>query len=444
MFKKLTKKIRFFALFLTAILKRQYKMIFLGLLLGVVFYFAAPFALKRLSLPKKTIKIGLVGQYEVGELPDEVLQDISFGLTSVSSKGEALPALAESWQVKDDNKTYVFKLKQEDFFWHDGQKLQPSDINYNFKDVKLTVVGNELIFNFQKPFSPFPVILAKPLFKKGLIGLGPYKVQKIERNGNYVKSIFLVPAWDKSLPKKIYRFYKTEKDLKLGFNLGEVDILENILDIDGIALGKAVKVEKKPLLNAYLAVFFNTTKSPFADKSFRQALAYAIPKEETNRALGPISPLSWAYNPSVKPYTMDLARAKSLLEGQGDLKNLNLKIMTFPQFESVANLVRDSWRQIGIESQVQIVTFIPEDYDVLILARETPPDPDQYVFWHSTQSGNLSNFKSLRIDKLLEDGRTLFDKEERKDNYFDFQRFLVEESPAVFLSHPEVYTVVRN
>jgi len=444
MFKKLTKKIRFLALFLTAILKKQYRMIFLGLFLGVVCYFTVPLALKYFSGSKKILKIGLVGQYEVSELPSEILRDISFGLTSVSPKGEAQPALAASWQVKDENKTYIFRLKDEDFYWHDGQKLQPADINYNFKDVKLTVNGNELIFNLREPFSPFPVVLSKPLFKKGLIGLGPYKVQKIERRGNYVKSILLVPAWDKSLPKKLYRFYNTDKDLKLGFNLGEVDILEDLLDIQGIALGPVVKVEKKPLLNAYIAVFFNTAKPPFTDKSFRQALAYAIPKDETNRALGPISPTNWAYNPAVKPYTLDLAHAKSLLKGQEGLKDLNLKILTFPQFESIANLVHNSWQQIGIESQVQITTFIPEDYDVLILARETPDDPDQYAFWHSTQSGNLSNFKSLRIDKLLEDGRTLLDKEARKDNYFDFQRFLVEESPAVFLSHPEVYTVIRN
>ncbi|MGB9637438.1 MAG: peptide-binding protein, partial [Microgenomates group bacterium] len=68
---------------------------------------------------------------------------------------------------------------------------------------------------------------------------------------------------------------------------------------------------------------------------------------------------------------------------------------------------------------------------------------DQYSFWHSTQSNNLSGFKNFRIDKLLEDGRKTLAEEERKNIYFDFQRFLVEESPVVFLIHPTVYCVSR-
>ena len=76
-------------------------------------------------------------------------------------------------------------------------------------------------------------------------------------------------------------------------------------------------------------------------------------------------------------------------------------------------------------------------------SQEIPADPDQYTLWHSTQSTNITGYNSPKIDKLLEDGRKISDKEERKAIYLDFQRFLVEDTPAAFLFHPTVYTIIR-
>ncbi|KKQ55358.1 MAG: ABC-type dipeptide transport system, periplasmic component, partial [Candidatus Woesebacteria bacterium GW2011_GWC1_38_13] len=63
----------------------------------------------------------------------------------------------------------------------------------------------------------------------------------------------------------------------------------------------------------------------------------------------------------------------------------------------------------------------------------------------STQSEtNITKYKNLRIDKILEDGRVEQDKEKRKELYFDFQRFLIEDSPAIFLYHPVWYNIHRK
>ena len=48
-----------------------------------------------------------------------------------------------------------------------------------------------------------------------------------------------------------------------------------------------------------------------------------------------------------------------------------------------------------------------------------------------------------KIDKLLESGRKESDQEKREKIYFDFQRYLVEDAPAVFLFHPTTYTISR-
>lgn len=440
------KKIRFIFLFLFAIFKKQRRNILFGILLGIIFYFLIPSFIKFAFRPKSTLTIGRIGQFTTNEIPEDILAEISLGLTSLSKEGEILPSLAESWRTEDEGKTYFFKLKNNPVFWHDNEKFSPFDINYNFKDVVLSSENNEVIFKLKEPFSPFPAIVSKPLFKKGLIGLGDYKVKKIIKLGKYTKSILLVPySENSSFPSKLYKFYPTEKDLKTAFNLGEVAIAENILDKEGISNGNPIAFKEILRKDAYLALFFNTTKPSFQQKNFRQALAYAIPKETgEKRALSPISPISWAYNQDIKPYNEDLPKAKSLIEKEEAIKTIKIVISTPPQYEKSANIVADSWKRLGIDTQVEIFSFLPNDYDVLLIAREIPFEPDQYYFWHSTQPGNLSNFKNPRIDKLLEDGRRISDKEERKNIYFDFQRFLSEECPAVFLIHPSSFTVLRQ
>ncbi len=444
----LYKKIRFSINFIKAIFKKHFLQILLGLFIGVIFFYFAPKLYKLIPKPRQELKIGRVGQYTINEVPDEILNEVSFGLTSLSESGQVLPALAESWQIEEEGKVYRFKIKQQSFFWHDKSKLTAQDINYNFNDVVFSLENNDLVFRLKEPFSPFLSVLAKPIFKKGLIGLGEYKISNITQKGKFIKSITLVPfdKNNKNLSIKIYKFYKSEKDLKTAFNLGEVNILENLFDIDGINLSKNVTYEQTLKNNLYLAVFLDNSKSFLDVKSFRQALAYAIPKEtDPLRVISPISPLSWAYNPGIKPYNQDISHAKTLLETDKEaLSSFSLSLTTFPQYEKLAQEIKKAWENIGIKTNIKITTFLPTDFEALLIAREIPIDPDQYYFWHTTQAGNIINLKNPRIDKLLEDGRKTIDQNQRKDIYYDFQRFLAEESPVIFLNHPMLYTVKRK
>lgn len=439
----LSKRLRFFFRFILAVFEKQYKLVILGLCLGILFYFLFPKLLKYFPKPKRTIKTGIVGQYTIDNLPDEILNDISFGLTKITKSGEVEPALADSWTISDDKKTFIFKITKNNIFWHDNKIFEIKDINYNFKDITYSIEKDNISFFLKEPFSPFPNVLSRPLFRKGLIGLGDYKIKKFVKKGKYVESVLLNPYRKSDYPNKLYRFYKSENELKNGFNLGEVDEIKGIFNTNGISLGNSIKISKTILNNVYLGIFFDTNRPPFSDKTFRQALAYSILKETgEDRAIGPLNPENWAYNPDIKPYKQDIEKAKNLL-GKEIVEN-KIVISTLPQYPEVAYQIKSDWELIGIDSEVKIVSFVPEDFDILLIAREIPKDPDQYYFWHSTQAGNITNFKSPRIDKLLEDGRKTFDKEERKSIYFDFQRFLVEESPVIFLSHPITYRVVRD
>ena len=87
---------------------------------------------------------------------------------------------------------------------------------------------------------------------------------------------------------------------------------------------------------------------------------------------------------------------------------------------------------------------MPAEFQVLITGQIIPPDPDQYVFWHSTQSTNLAKYVNPKVDKLLEEGRITLDEEKRQGIYRDFQRFLLEDPPAIFIRHITTYSVIRK
>lgn len=443
----LPKKIRFLFRLTSAFFKKRWLIILIGIILGILFYESFSLFLNFFPSRKKVIKIGTVGKYSISEIPSQILSKISMGLTQIAPNGEAVSGLADSWEFSEDGKIYTFYFGSEKFFWHNGEEFKLEDINYNFRDAKILPIGSNILkIVLNEAFSPLPIVLSQPLFKKGLVGLGSYKVKKVERSGQTLKSVNLLPVEEKSsLPAVTYRFYINDHQLRTAFKLGEINVIDELETLGEFSRLQNVIITQSQREDRYVALFFNTNKEPFSEKSLRQVIAYAIEKAKgEGRAISPISSSSWAFNPGVKKYEKDTSKAKQLLtKVKLDPKKVFL-LYCFPSLEEEAKKIQAELKSIGIEVEIKITHFLPDDFDLLLAVQKIPADPDQYSLWHTAQPGNLTHFSNPRIDKLLEDGRKETSKEERKKIYFDFQRFLVEESPVVFLYHPTYYSIERK
>ncbi len=389
--------------------------------------------------------IGTTGRFTADTLPNSILWKIGDGLTKLGADGSTEPDLASSWETPDKGKTWVFHLK-DGTTWQDGKPVLSANISYPFSD--LTIVRPDtktIIFKLQTPYSAFPSVVSKPVFKSGLLGTGNWEVKKLSLVGSYVNEITLVNK-DKRI---VYKFYPTEEQTKLAFELGEINEIEGIFDSKPFSSWKKVKITKNVNTGEYVAVFFNTQDKTLSDKTLRQALSYAINKDafEGKRAISPISIDSWAYNPQVKPYDFDTAKAKGIIDDykkSAKIDQLVINLTTPPILLSEAESIVRDWQAAGITVNLQVISNIPSDYQSLLAVFDIPEDPDQYSAWHSTQTAtNITKYSNPRIDKLLEDGRTEIDTQSRKQTYFDFQRFLVEDSPAVFLYYPTTYSISR-
>ncbi|MBI3396972.1 hypothetical protein HY045_00690 [Candidatus Woesebacteria bacterium] len=126
-------------------------------------------------------------------------------------------------------------------------------------------------------------------------------------------------------------------------------------------------------------------------------------------------------------------------------KNLEINLYTTEALLPIAEKIASDWKALGAKPHVKVTTGVPDDYDAFLAIFDSPIDPDQYSVWHSTQTDtNISKYKSPKVDKLLEDGRIELNQENRKKIYLDFQRFLLEDSPAIFLYNPVFYDVLRK
>jgi len=145
-------------------------------------------------LQKRILRIGLVGQYETHNLPQQISRLISQGLVKINDDGSILPAAAKEWQIQNDDKEYIFSLR-DDLVWDDNRPLSAEDINYSYQDLSVEVTDKLTItIKLKEKFSPLLTLLSRPIFKKDLIGLGgDYRVKKTYYQGNYINIISLEP-----------------------------------------------------------------------------------------------------------------------------------------------------------------------------------------------------------------------------------------------------------
>lgn len=172
-------------------------------------------------------------------------------------------------------------------------------------------------------------------FSNNPVGSGPYKVtswndqemvatsnEKSWRPGK-VKNLRINEVPDVST--RVASVLSGETDIAITVNIDDIPTLRKA--------GHMAVVESAPLVNA-LAFFTEDFankwkmggKTPFSDRRVRQAFNYAVNKDaivdqfllgNTRVSAQPATPSTFGYNPDLKPYPYDLAKAKALMAEAG-------------------------------------------------------------------------------------------------------------------------------
>ncbi|MBW1645862.1 MAG: peptide-binding protein, partial [Deltaproteobacteria bacterium] len=396
--------------------------------------------------------------------------------------------LAESWEVSPDGLTITFHLRRG-VKWHDGQPFTADDVMFtyqliidpktptayagDFQQVKEAKVLDPYTFQvtYEKPFAPalsswglgiLPkhLLAGQEITKSPLarhpVGTGPYKFsqwktgEKIElvANDDYFEGRPYIDRYR-------YRIIPDSATMFLELKAGNLDWMGlTPIQYDRQTSGRkfADRFNKYRYLSfAYTYLGYNLKKPLFQDKRVRQALSYAINKEEIidgvllghgRVATGPYKPDTWFYHQPAKRYPYDPEKARELLRQAGwidrdgdGLLDKDGRPFTFTVMTNQGNTLRAQTaeiiqrrlREIGIQMKIRIVewsAFINEFIDkkkftAVILGWTTGQDPDVFDIWHSSKTGpkelNFISYANPEVDQLLEKGRHTFDREKRKE-----------------------------
>lgn len=451
----LNKTLRYYYWVLVEFIKKNIKLILITFLLSFIMVIGLVSiypVLESQFIIKKQI-VGLVGKYNLNNTPNQVTNKISNGLVFVKSDGSVIPALASSWEIKNNGKEFLIHLKQN-LIWNNGKKFTASDINYQFKDIKIIINDDYTVtFLLKNPLPIFINYLNKPIIKNPLIGVGGlYRTGKILYKNGSLKEIYLIPN-KKGISTIIYEFYDNDDQLVSAYKKGEISEFSSSKKtlIETFYSWKNTQIDTTFDYTRLFTLFFNFNNSLLKERDIRSAIKMGVDmtkfKEFGQAANGPVPPTSWAYNSFTKPMVFDLDTAKKIiLNSISSTQSGQLNLVTYYEYNDFADILISQLQNLGLKINLNYLTqSLGENFDLLLAYWKIPEDPDQYYFWHSAQTDtNIGHYLNLKIDKLLEDGRNTYVINERSRIYQEFQKVIIDDPPALFLFYPYLYTVKRK
>lgn len=448
------KKIRYCYWLTVVFIKKNLKTILLTffisfiLMIGLVSIYPI---VESIFLLRKDV-IGISGKYDYKNLPIEVSSKISNGLIFVKSNGSIVPALASSWEIKNNSKQFLIHLKQN-LIWNNGKKFTAYDINYQFKNIDIKVIDDNTInFSLKNPLPIFIGYLSKPILQPSLTGVGGlYRTGKVVLKNGLLKEIYLIPN-KKGISSLVYKFYENDDQLVIAYKKGEISEFSssNKTLVDPFYKWKNSQITTLVDYSRLLTLFFNMNDPLLKERDIRSAIKTGINfkkfKDYGQEANTPIPPTSWAYS-AVKSTVFDPDTAKKIISNSSSSsQSAQLNLVTYYEYSDLSEIIVNQLSNIGLKIKINFLTRgLSEDYNLLLAYWKIPDDPDQYYFWHSTQAEtNIGHYENLKVDKLLEDGRSTYQINLRKKIYSEYQKVISEDPPALFLFYPYLYTVRRK
>ena len=471
----------------------------------------------RIALPADVTSLDL---HKTSRGDDALVVGQWFNATLVTQNadGEYIPYLAESWQFSDDGLTWTFHLR-DDVMFHNGDPVTAHDFVWTYERAldpdlaspgagrRLTGMTFEapddytLVFNFPAPaisllqfmnwgyMAPMSQRAVEELgaeYELNPVGTGPYKVVEV-RPGEGVA----MERWDEynwgpeffdGANTGPYNFDRIEFSILpeeatriAALESGDIDYVNGISNPLDVAILEAagVTVQQAPFGQVRM-IYIQNHVPPFDDALVRQALNYAVNREEITQIVtdgadqisrGPISPGMLGYDPAIEEqcgYHFDLDRAKELMQEAGytygddgmlitpDGEPFSLTLIGEPVDSGTAymEVLQSMWRELGLditlestEPSILYPRLTERDYQMGYGRRGGWTSYDYlYAIYHSSTGRDLpgsmrSAVNDPTTDAFLEKNRALaMDNPDLQDSINELYCHIAEQAYSVWIS----------
>jgi glutathione transport system substrate-binding protein len=429
-----------------------------------------------------------------------VLSPMYEGLTRFTDTLELAPSLAMEWTGSADGGEWSFRLR-EGVVFHDGTNFDAAAVvasfqrhidpkrglasSGRFRAVIAEVIATSptyVTFKLKSPYPPFLRLLATNnasivspkadaagTLGRQAVGTGPFKFSEWS-SGDYVLQARNDAYWGEKAPTEMLKWTWSSEAavLNMAARTGDADV------VSPLPPAFASQVKGTPDLrliaqdgSAVFWIALNTQIKPLDDVRVRQALNFATDRDALVRVLlygyatpaeSPLSPVTLFFDPTLKPYPFDVARAKSLLAEAGYPNGISINVAVQEPQANLAEALQGMWAAAGITLDVlrmeggvwtQAAFGGPEQKaqqklnSVLASWSTGFIDPDlqlrplyQTRNW-SPKGPNLGFYSNPALDTLLDEAGSTTDPDKRKPLYLKAQAIIQADAPHVLLYVPQ-------
>jgi peptide/nickel transport system substrate-binding protein len=417
-----------------------------------------------------------------------------------------IPWLAARWDISGDGLDYTFSL-QPNIPWQDGRPLTADDVAFSFayyRDHPFKWGSSDMVeraealdtrtvrVHLSRPFAPFLEnvvgilpILPQHVWSKvtdplkysapdAALGSGPFKLASykegtgeclLEAHAAYFRGRPLVDTLAYVLVPQAQRVVGLQTHAADAILSTDYDVVQRF------GQGPAYQALTTPPFSI-VRLLFNVDRPPFDQRAFRQAIAYALDRQQIGERVahgntvvgspGVIPPGSPWYNPDVPQYPYALDHARQLLDSLGYRVGGN-GLRTTPQGQPLAldfladpaaadiEIIRLMLRDIGLD--VHLVTvdakartdLLQHDQYTMALSSHigVGGDPDFLRRWYANQVYNTFEYGNVmhndEFTRLADQQVAELDVSRRKALVNQLQVILAEELPTLALYHRPFY-----
>lgn len=417
------------------------------------------------------------------------------GLVRVTPNFDYAPDVAEKWETPDD-KTIIFHLNPNAKF-HNGQPVTAKDVKWTYDSMMdpnfvtskrggyaavdhIEAPDNlTVIFKLKEPNAGIfdnltvgilPTGADTNTYKTKPIGAGPYKVVEFRSDERVVLEAF--DQWHLGAPKIKHVVIRIIPDLTtmvLELRRGTVNFAVNQIAFENVPEfmnnGDFKVVRSSGSVYQYNCM--NLRDPIFAKPLVRQAIAMAIDRNRIIKDImrGFAEPTEtmlakghWARPENLPSYPYDPVKAKQLLAQAGYPNGFSFtfKTSTDAEANSRAQVMQQMLKQIGVNMQIQsneMSTFFADigkgNFQMYSLSRNGIADPDfYYIIFYSKntppEGQNRGYYQNPKLDQLMVQGRSTFDRAKRKPVYEEIQKTIATDLPYISLYMQENVAIMRS
>lgn len=301
------------------------------------------------------------------------------------------------------------------------------------------------------------------------IGTGPFMVERTSPGSSV--SLVRNPQWYGDRPGTSRLLFKIVPDINAQvaqLRAGALDLITvEPANLGSVRNAPGIRVIDAPVVQHWY-VALNASHPMFASPAVRRALQFAVNRAvlvkgvlkgygDVPTGTVPVALGDYFDRTAGTPYSPDSARRLLSSAGwttgaDGLLHDARGAPFTFellvdkgnPTRELSALAVQQDLARVGITMRIRTLEFaslvrdrvLPGSFDAYLLWWTSPPDPDQYSFYHSGEDNNHVRYSNRAADSLLALGRATLDTAQRRAVYAAFQQLERDDPPVLMLFYP--------